>query len=477
MSILHSDRTRLAPSELAPPWPLKSWPETNVMNKLSDQQRSLGQNHSNSAPQSPPTCFGHQSAFLRNALVTLLLATSIAWGAEGEVDSPASWEFLPTAIKEGKVNLNSLLRWEYADQESFGGGPDPDESNAFTIRNRLGFTTGSFSNFKAQIEFEDVTIIGNEDNFNQAGLNPGGAGRTVIADPEATEINQAWIAYENWDTLFKLGRQRIVHDEARFIGDVIWRQNQQTYDGFTVENTGLENTQLLYSYVSNVNRILGDDHPAGDFDSNSHFINASYSGFKAGKIAAYSYLLDFDNSPVNSSATYGARFKGATPVNDKVAVTYHAEYARQSDYQNNPINYDADYYHLSLGGKHKKFDYGVGYEVLGSDNGVRGFATPLATLHKFNGFADAFLGTPADGLEDLYAWIGVVLPGNIPLKLTYHHFEGEDGGADYGDEFNLNAVKKLGKNFTLLTRFAHYEEGDAGRAGRTRFWLQLAFNY
>ncbi|MBT5706261.1 MAG: alginate export family protein [Verrucomicrobia bacterium] len=406
---------------------------------------------------------------------TLMVGTMGA--EEGASEKKAAWDILPNAIKEGKVNVNSLLRWEYADQESFGLSADPRESNAFTIRNRVGFTTGSFSNFKSQIEFEDVSIVGNEDNYNQAGLNPLGATRTVIADPEGTEVNQAWLAYENWDAIAKLGRQRIVLDGARFVGDVIWRQNQQTFDAVSLVHTGLADTSLYYAYISNVNRILGDDHPAGDFDSDSHILNASYSGLEIGKFTGYTYLLDLNDAPALSSATYGASFVGSTPVTDTMAATYHAEYAHQTDYQNSPLGYNADYSHLSLGAKHKKIDYGVGYEVLGSDGGAKGFSTPLATLHKFNGWADAFLGTPADGLEDLYAWFGVTLPGTVPVKFFYHDFKGETGGADYGQEYNVVASKKLSKNFAVLAKYAHYEEGDLGRAGRTRFWLQLAFNY
>ncbi|MCS1410183.1 MAG: hypothetical protein M2R45_03372 [Verrucomicrobia subdivision 3 bacterium] len=180
-------------------------------------------------------------------------------------------------------------------------------------------------------------------------------------------------------------------------------------------NTRLADISLLYSYISNVNQVLGDEHPAGDFDSDSHIINGSYSGWKAGTLTGYNtYLLDLNDSPANSSATYGGSFVGSTPLSDTVAATYHAEYAYQTDNGNNPLNYDANYYHFSLGAKHKKFDYGVGYEVLGSDGGAKGFATPLATLHKFNGWADAFLATPADGLDDLYAWVALFCPEVFP---------------------------------------------------------------
>ena len=39
------------------------------------------------------------------------------------------------------------------------------------------------------------------------------------------------------------------------------------------------------------------------------------------------------------------------------------------------------------------------YESL-EGNGARGFSTPLATLHAFQGWADVFLNTPADGVDD-----------------------------------------------------------------------------
>ncbi len=398
------------------------------------------------------------------------MATMVV-GQSSSESTPSSK--LLEAIKSGKFGVNSLLRYERADQDAFGGGLDPRESNAVTLRTRLGYTTGSLYHFKGMLEFEDVTILGNENNFNQAGLNPAAADRTVVADPETTEVNQAWIAYENYDTIAKFGRQVIVLDNSRFVGDVIWRQNQQTYDAVSLKNTGLlSDTSLFYSYIFNVNRILGDEHRFGDFESESHVFNGSYSGFEYGKLTAYSYLLDLKNSPANSSATYGGSFVGSAPVAKDLSVDYRAEYAYQEDYGNNPIGYDADYYHLSLGGKYKKVNAGVGFEVLGSEAGRKGFVTPLATLHKFNGWGDAFLSTPADGLEDLYFWVGGTLPGNVPVRAIYHDFSAQESGRDYGHEIDLIATRSFGKHFKALIKYALYEEGRDGRAGRNILWVQ-----
>ena len=41
-------------------------------------------------------------------------------------------------------------------------------------------------------------------------------------------------------------------------------------------------------------------------------------------------------------------------------------------------------------------EFKLGYEELGSNAGLYGLQTPLATLHAFNGWADKFLVTPVD---------------------------------------------------------------------------------
>ena len=393
---------------------------------------------------------------------------------------PIPWykEKLPGFLTEGKVNVNSNLRYEYADIESFGGGADPAESNALTLRTRLGYTTGKLSGFQSMLEFENVTSLLDEDNYNPAGLNPSSATKSVIADPEATEVNRAWLSYEKMDTTIKFGRQRIVLDNARFVGNVVWRQNEQTFDAVSLKNTSLiPKTELFYAYLFRIHRIFGDDHPAGNWDSDSHLFHVAYDLGKPGKLTGYGYLLDLQDALALSSATFGGSFDGKYPINEDWAVSYKTEFAIQSDYGDNPVDYSAPYYHLNAGGFYKKFNFGAGYEVLASDDGVIGFPTPLATAHAFNGWADTFLGTPADGLEDMYTWIGYNLPGGVPLKILYHDFSAEDGGNDYGNEVNILATKKLGKYFSLLAKAALYQDGDDGRAGRTRYWLQAAFNF
>jgi len=390
--------------------------------------------------------------------------------------APEWYDKIPEVIAKGKFILDARLRWEHADQSNL------DASDAFTIRTRLGYQTGSLYGFRGLLEFEDVTILGSENNYNQAGLNPKASDKTVIADPETTEINRAWIGYENFNTLVKYGRQRITLDDHRFIGNVGWRQNEQTYDGVTVQNKSLPDTTLFYSYIYDVNRVFGDEHPMGDFESNSHLINASWAGCPYAKVAGYAYLLDLDNSPANSSASFGVYVDGGYTF-DKEAnakINYHVEYAYQTDYADQPIDYDAHYFRVQLGGEINRFNLGAGHELLGSDNG-KGFATPLATLHAFNGWADVFLTTPAAGLVDWYVWAGVNLPYNIPLKAYYHEFSSDRGDDDYGQEIDVVASRKFGKHWTLLAKYAYYDGKEAFSSAAPydvhKGWAQVEFSF
>lgn len=385
---------------------------------------------------------------------------------------------LPEAIAKGRFSLNVRPRWEHAHQTGL------KESDAVTVRTRFGYTTAPLHGFQAMLEGENVAVLGPEHNFNAAGSNPGGTGRTIVADPPTTELNQAWLSYTNWNTLIKGGRQRIALDNHRFIGDVGWRQNMQTYDSAIIENKSLPYTSLFYGYIWDVNRVFGDvdNLPLAntDFESDSHLLHLSYNRWKYLNFTAYGYFLDLDNGVAaqpNSTATYGGFLNGTVPVHEKVNVEYRAEFAWQTDYADNAFDYATEYYNLELGATVKPVNFGAGYEVLGTDNG-QGFKTPLATLHAFNGWADLFLVTPGTGLRDAYAFAAVTLPYEFPLRVVYHQYRSDTSGLHYGDELNVLLSKKLGKHWTALAKYAYFDGKEAPTAFDVdKFWLQLEFNY
>ncbi len=409
---------------------------------------------------------------------TLLLASVAAMTIFGTVTPAYAGDEAETfvkAITEGKTTINFRLRNENVSQDGFA-----DNANALTLRTRLKYSTGVFKGFSAVVEVDNVLALDN--NYNST-IN-GRINRPVIADPKMTEINQAYLAYTGIkDTTLLAGRVALNLDNQRFVGTVGFRQNDQTYDMAGIITKPVEDFTLTAGYVWNVNRIFSDRHAFGNLDTDSFVVNGKYSGFDFGNLTAYGLFIDL-NSPVVyglSSQTLGIRFDGKKKLGDgNLTAIYEAEFATQSDYKDSPLNYSAQYYHLVAGLSAHGFTGKIGYEVLGSDNGVTSFQTPLATLHKFNGWADKFLATPAGGLEDFYGSLFYKVGGDSPLKgltigAVYHDFSADVGG-DYGSEINLLAKKKFGKNLYGELKYADYN-ADGFASDTRKLWFTIGANY
>ena len=408
----------------------------------------------------------------RVCIAALIVGSCLAAGS-------AMADPLIEALSQGKVSASIRLRYEGVDDPT-----KTKDADAVTLRTRLGYETASFNGWKLFAEVEDVTAI--DDSYNST-VNGKGA-YPVVVDPEDTEINQLFVSYDGLaSTTFKAGRQRLILDGARFIGNVGWRQNEQTFDALSVVNTALAETRITYAYLTEAHRIFSDKSPRGNSEMDSHLLNIAYSGLDLGKLTLYAYWLGFDDTtagaigPGAGTRTYGVSFAGGTPLNDRIKLLYSLEYADQSDYDDGLSTNDADYQMLELGLKFSKVTVKVGRELLEGD-GTYGFSTPLATLHKFNGWADKFLGTPSTGIDDTY----VLATGNVAgvkLLAKYHWFKSDAGSFDYGEELDLLAVKKFGKNYTVGLKYADYDAdtnisnlgGTAADIEKLWIWGEITF--
>ena len=368
-----------------------------------------------------------------------------------------------------KLDLNMRYRYELVDQADF-----EKNANASTLRTRLTYRSPDFANFGVLIEFDDIRPIGNElYNSTRNGMTD----RPVVADPEGVDINQAIILYKGIkNTVLRAGRQHITLDNHRFIGDVGWRQNDQTYDAFSLTNTSLAKTTFEYAYIDRVNRIFGPDSgtPAADFQSDSHILNAKYVWSPNWDVTAYAYLLDLEDSSLSSNQTIGVRINGRKDLSDRFAARYTVEYAHQKNYADNPNRYNADYFLLEGALTAASITGKLGYEVLQGDP-VQAFQTPLATLHAFQGWTDKFLATPADGIEDLYVSVGTKVHG-ASVSLAYHRFSRELGGPDYGSEWNLVFKKPFADRYSLVLKYADYDARSHG-TDTQKFWVMLTGNF
>lgn len=416
------------------------------------------------------------------------------------------------ALTKSKLSGNVRLRYENVDIDS----PTVKDATALTVRTRLGIETAPIAGFTAVLEFEDTHVVAGEDNYAPEHTDPARPANNpyayaAIVDPEMTEINRAYLRYRGVRRLdLGLGRQRILYDNQRFVGNVGWRQDEQTFDAFTANYTGLADWNFSYAYVDGVNGI-SSERPIYNFDldSSDHLLNIAYSGWLLGKLTGYAYLLDNREPSADllntggsnrlnpalryrSNDSYGLRFDGAyvLPTTLPLRLLYTAEYARQELESPTRVEFDTDYYLLE-GGVGYGASFGVlsaklAREVLGSDDGLQGFQTPYATKHAFGGWVDMFLNTPTAGLERNYITLAAdLLPYGVKAMLVYHEFTKDEGSGDFGDEWDFQLTKQFGANYTLGVKYASYRADDdtpviigtTANVDTDKFWLWGEFNF
>jgi len=387
---------------------------------------------------------------------------------------------LPEAIAASHPLLDARLRFEHVDQAPF-----VDDAAALTLRTRLGVETGKAWNTSLLVEGEATIAL--SDAYNST--TNGRTRYPVVADPENVELDRLQLTNTSIaDTTITLGRQRIVLDDHRFVGNVGWRQNEQTFDALRVVNRSLPKIVVDVTYLDQVHRVFGKDGAPGPNDGSFHgdsvLANVAWLS-PVGRLTGFAYLVSFDERPFpvrDSSQTYGVRLAG-----DRAAGTlrlgYVASWAHQSDYEANPLRYEADYWlgELTLGWR--AFSVGAGVELLGGD-GAKGFTTPLATLHRFQGWADKFLATPVDGIDDRYVNLGWQAKGiagadTVGFQATWHDYRSERLAIDYGSELDLQLQAKV-RRVTGALKYAAYDAAGTTPAplqDTDKLWLQLEFAY
>ena len=399
----------------------------------------------------------------------------------GAITSSVSAAGLEEIIANPKVNLEIRPRYEYADVKDNG----VKAAKAFTVRTALGLSANLFGveGLGVQLQGMNVANFGWIDKYK-----PERTGYDIVADPSQSRVTQANISYSTDGFTAIVGRKMVVLDNARFIGNVGWRQMPQTYDLAAVIYNGIENLSLLGAYVNGVNKVLDVKRVS----TNSVLLHGSYKVMPELTVTAYDYMI------ASYADHIGLRLTGKVGLSDDLKLNYTAEYAIQKDAtmeeeNNGKPDQDAQYYNINVGLNYAGFIMGVGYEVLGADDENKPksneFYTPLATLHAMNGWADVFLkGTGTGyGVKDLSVKLGYNAGEYGKLIGIYHKFSSDDKSYDYGSEFDIAYKYKIAKGLGLLLKGAFYKGDDKVPTSTngiikngldvTKYWIQLDYKF
>ncbi|MPS49942.1 alginate export family protein [Methylobacillus sp.] len=474
----------------------------------------------------------------RLGMISALLGIT-AFSAQAEERVPQSFM---EAIKAGKSLSSLRLRYEHVDQDGLqpptiiGAQANPTanedlrSASALTLRTLLGWQTAPYQNISFAGQLINVTKF--IDNFNDGtngvlidaiSNNPSNIDRAKIVDPDITEINQLYVDWTGLkDTRIRFGRQQINLDNFRFIGDVIFRQVMQVFDGVTMLNQSISNTELYVGHIERVRQLTTELRDDGALE----IINMKYRLSPTESLSGYGYFSSFDdlgfgrawfgnaagtagiaqgkNGAINQEADQGnkiigVRLDGVHPVNQSWKGLYTAEYAKQTDYSGGDSRIDAHYYKIGGGFAYNGFSLRADQELLSSNDGQYGFQMPYGTNHLFQGWVDKFLSTPQEGIKDTFITAGYKA-GNFTFFMDYHILDSDVGfntvgggtGSRLGKEWNASVTYNFAENWMARFEYGSFKEGDhytslpaantvAGNRGRFRdtekTWVTLMYSF
>lgn len=408
----------------------------------------------------------------KTTLCTLSIALLSLAAANSQVSADPT-KTIEDALKFGNggaVKIDTTYRYEHVDQDRGA----QKTANANTIRTRLGLLSPTFHGLQGYVEYEGTHSLQSDYN-NGRGNKPG---YSTVADPGYNELNQMWISYSGVpDTVIKGGRQRIKFDDDRFIGNVGWRQLETTFDAVLITNQSIKDLTVNVGYIGNVQTFTSTTE-----NINAPILNANYKLGDYGNLIGYGYWLDYTEREnyEKSNQTYGLRFINSDKPKkfyDHYSLLYTAEWSYQQDYQHSRP-YQANRFNLMGGFAAYNFSFQGAMEQLNGSGLNRTFDTPLGTNHAFQGWADLFLVTPNDGIRDVFGTVSAKFMENDSLIISgiYHDYTDDTGRFHYGKEWNFQAVKKFGKHYSLLAKYANYD-ADTFSTDTQKVWVQGNVNF
>ncbi|PKL80063.1 MAG: hypothetical protein CVV25_05655 [Ignavibacteriae bacterium HGW-Ignavibacteriae-4] len=318
-----------------------------------------------------------------------------------------------------KFSLNGQFkpRYEYRDGYKLLTNDDLFPASFVSQRTRLNFDYSN-SNITSRISAQDVRVWGDE---------------VHLKNTPSIALHEAWVDLK-LDTMIslKVGRQELVYDDHRILGNVDWAQEGRSHDAF------------VGKYESSNMKI----HLGGAFNqSGQNLFSTNYAmkNYKGMGFLWFENIIDtnmrftllgitdaFQENDTNNYNYFRYTFGGNyyyTSQSLEIQGTGYYQLGQTVKAQ------DISAYMFSLQAHYKfnGFKVGAGIDYLsGNDsenpgtNEYTAFNTLYGTNHKFYGLMDHFIDIPANtaggGLVDIYANIKYDFMSKWNANLDFHSF-------------------------------------------------------
>ncbi len=415
-------------------------------------------------------------------------------------------------------------RWEHGGQNDYND--KTSNNDAITTRIRLNATAKIDANTSAFVSLQSVGLWGGPGtNQNGSRVAIGGGGTQANDQLNDVGVHQGFFTLKNFaDTAvnMQVGRQEIVLDGHRLLGNTLWTQGAQSHDAIVLSHAH-DNATYVYGFSKGTEGgklggiVMSGESAAtnaGDTDDvNSHVFWANYKGINGGDLSLYHVILDNQSTPNGGTMmTTGFRHKGKMYGLDYRAEYYYqygqgGAYAQASDFSGayggvKRQEFDAFLAAIRVGKTFKNVMWSptvtLWYDYLSgtddddiADNEWGTFHTLFDTGHKFYGLMDNYLGASGGnsaglGLQDIAVKFKLKPREKWLIKADYHQFLtatnaggnatiyktntdlGAENDQDWGSELDMSLHHKYSASTSIVAGYSHFWTTDTFRATNGR---------
>lgn len=275
------------------------------------------------------------------------------------------------------------------------------------------------NNIRMYISIQDIRTWGDEEQ---------------LKDNAGLQVNELWLELLlNHHLTLKAGRQELVYDDHRLLGNLDWANATRSHDALLLkyaDNNKTFNWHLGGAFNQYGEALFGTDYQL----KNYKFLTFTWLKKEFGKsVLSFTAIANGLNATVNTgkktytSYTLGPLYNYQGKAWKALVGAYY-----QTGKTDNALLLDAYMLNSYMQLNCKKVFFGLGFDYISGNNNntplskSHSFSTLYATNHKFYGYMDYFINLPADtklrGLTDPYLRLGVLLDKKITVTLDLHHF-------------------------------------------------------
>ena len=331
---------------------------------------------------------------------------------------------------------------------------DVDPALFTSQRTRLNtkFESEKYSFF---VSIQDVRVWGDVSQLN-------------VADKNGLAIHQAWGMVNFNGMTLKAGRQEIIYDDSRMLGNVGWAQQGRSHDALLLKFGKTYKLDLGFAFNQENESLTGTTYNVpNNYKSLQYaWFNKQWDNFGASILflnngLQYIDVADAENNEVRYSQTIGThlKFKFSEALNATSNLYYQGgKDVVDRDLSAFLVGLDLNYKASSV------WSLGVGFEIQsgnaydGDSSENKAFNPFYGTNHKFNGFMDYFyVGNHINstGLLDVFAKVNAKLNDKSSLGLWIHNF------SSYAEIAN-GVKKQLGTEVDLQYNYTFTKDVAVG---------------